>query len=201
MEETTQYRATTRRVPLGRIAAAAIVFFALSSWLFAPASARAVPTQATHGVVVSAVKNAKFGTILASGRPLYTLTPSRTACGAKCLKIWPEFLLPKGATKATAGSGVSSAMLGTVKRANGALQVTYGGKPLYLFYKDSSAGLVNGNLTDLWGKWTVVVTTKPSPVVTTKPSPVVTTKPSPVVTTKPSPVVTTTSPGGGGVGF
>jgi predicted lipoprotein with Yx(FWY)xxD motif len=194
MEQTAQYRGITRRVPLGGIAAAAIAFFALSLLLFAPGTASAVSTQATHGVVVSAVKNAEFGTILASGRTLYTLTPSRTTCDAKCLKIWPELLLPKGATKATAGSGVRSAMLGTVKRANGALQVTYGGKPLYLFYKDSSAGLVKGNLTDLWGKWAVVVTKTPSPVVTKTPSPVVTKTPSPVVSS-------TTSSGGGGVGF
>ena len=45
---------------------------------------------------------------------------------------------------------------------NGALQVTYGGKPLYYFSGDSGAGQVHGNVTDLWGKWTAVVTVKPA---------------------------------------
>ncbi|HEV3188109.1 MAG TPA: hypothetical protein VGZ04_08685 [Acidimicrobiales bacterium] len=181
MEETTQYRATIRRVPLGKVAAATMAFFTLSALLLAPDTARAASTHATSGVVVSAVKNAKYGTILVSGRALYTLAPSSTACGTKCLKIWPELLLPKGATKATAGSGVSAAKLGTVKRANGALQVTYGGKPLYWFYKDTSAGVVKGNLKDTWGSWAVVVTKR--------------------LSSGGGGGTTTTSPGGGGVGF
>jgi len=183
MEKTTKYRASTRRIPLGRVAAATMAFFTLSALLLAPDTAHAASTHATSGAVVSAVKNAKYGTILVSGRALYTLAPSRTACGTKCLKIWPALLLPKGAKKATAGSGVSAAKLGTVKRANGALQVTYGGKPLYWFYKDRSAGDVKGNLKDTWGSWAVVVTKKPSSGGSG------------------GGTTTTTSPGGGGVGF
>ena len=66
-------------------------------------------------------------------------------------------MLPKGVTKATAGTGVNASKLGTVKR-GGALQVTYAGKPLYRFVEDTSASQVNGNITDTWGKWSVVVT-------------------------------------------
>ena len=180
MEQMKQYRATTRRIPLVRVATAAMAFFTLSSLLLAPGTARGASSHATAGIVVSAAKNSQFGTILVSGKALYTLTPSSTACGTKCLKIWPELLLPKGATKAVAGSGVNGAKLGTVKRANGALQVTYGGKALYWFYKDT-AGQVKGNLTDTWGKWSVVVTKK--------------------ATASGGGGTTTTSPGGGGVGF
>jgi len=109
--------------------------------------------------VISASKNSQFGTILVSRTALYTLKPSKTPCTAECAQIWPEFLLPKGATKAKAGSGVNAAKLGTVKRAHGALQVTYAGKPLYWFSEDSP-GQVNGNISDAWGKWSVVVTAK-----------------------------------------
>ncbi len=38
--------------------------------------------------------------------------------------------------------------------------MTYRGKPLYYFVKDTRAGQVTGNLTDKWGKWSVVVTVK-----------------------------------------
>jgi predicted lipoprotein with Yx(FWY)xxD motif len=113
---------------------------------------------AATSTVVATSKNAQFGTILVSGNSLYTLKPSATPCTAQCVKIWPEVLLPKGATKAKAGAGVNAAKLGTVKRAHGALQVTYAGKPLYWFSGDTATGQVNGNVTDTWGKWTVVVT-------------------------------------------
>jgi predicted lipoprotein with Yx(FWY)xxD motif len=109
---------------------------------------------------VSTMKTTKYGTILVSGNTVYTLQPSKTACTTQCLKIWPEVLLPKGTTKAKAGAGVDASKLGTVKRSNGALQVTYGGKPLYWFSGDTAHGQVNGNITDTWGKWSVDVTSK-----------------------------------------
>jgi hypothetical protein len=40
--------------------------------------------------------------------------------------------------------------------------VTYGGKPLYWFFKDTRPGQVGGNITDKWGKWSVVVTVRPA---------------------------------------
>ena len=114
---------------------------------------------AASGVTVSTTKNAKMGTILVSGKTLYTLKPSSTACTAACLKVWPALVLPAGVTKAKVGSGVSASKVGTVKR-NGVVQVTYGGKPLYFFAGDTAAGQVNGVVTDTWGKWTAVVTKK-----------------------------------------
>src|ERR1700744_449131 len=114
---------------------------------------------AASAVTVSSTKNAKLGTILVSGKTLYTLKPGSTPCTAACLKVWPALVLPAGVTKAKAGSGVSASKLGTVKR-NGVVQVTYGGKPLYFFVGDTATGQVNGNVTDTWGKWSAVVTKK-----------------------------------------
>jgi predicted lipoprotein with Yx(FWY)xxD motif len=111
---------------------------------------------------VSTTKTARYGTILISGRTVYTLKPSKVACGAQCLKIWPKVLLPNGVTTTTAGPGVKASRLGTMSGTGGSLQVTYGGKPLYYFFKDTRPGQVNGNLTDKWGKWSVVVTVKPA---------------------------------------
>ena len=133
----------------------------------------------TSGTVISALKTAKYGTILVSGRTVYTLAPSKVACTAKCLKYWPEVLLAKGVTRAKAGTGVNAAKLGTVRRPGGRLQVTYAGKALYWFLSDTRAGQVKGNLTDTWGKWSVVVLVKPAGGTTT----------------------TTSGGGGGGIGF
>ncbi len=124
----------------------------------APAGATASRTAKT--VVVRTVTVAKFGKVLASGKTLYVVKPSSTACTAACLKVWPALVLPKGVTKATAGSGVNKSKLGTVTRAGGVRQVTYGGKPLYFFVGDTGAGQVHGDVTDTWGTWTAVTTTK-----------------------------------------
>jgi predicted lipoprotein with Yx(FWY)xxD motif len=152
MQHATKDRSSTRRVPLGRLVTAALALGGLSGSVLADGTA-----GAASSVVVSTTKNANFGTILVSGKALYTLKASKTACSTSCLKIWPALMLPKGVTRATAGTGVSASKLGTVKR-GGALQVTYAGKPLYRFAEDTSASQVNGNITDTWGKWSVVVT-------------------------------------------
>jgi predicted lipoprotein with Yx(FWY)xxD motif len=160
-----------------RIAAALVVAGGLATTVGVTGASGAVHSHA-KSVVISSFKSAKVGTILSDGKTLYTLKPSATACTAACHKIWIQVLLPKGVTKATAGSGVSAAKLGTVKVAGGALQVTYGGKAVYWFFKDKAAGQVKGNVTDTWGKWVDVVLVKPA-----------------------KPTSTTTAPGGGGVGF
>jgi predicted lipoprotein with Yx(FWY)xxD motif len=115
---------------------------------------------ASRNVVISTTKNPKLGTILVSGKTVYTLKANQTPCTSQCLKIWPEVVLPKGVKKAKAGKGVDAAKLGTVKRKNGVLQVTYAGKPLYFFVGDTAAGQANGNITDTWGKWSTYVTSK-----------------------------------------
>jgi predicted lipoprotein with Yx(FWY)xxD motif len=112
--------------------------------------------------VVSTTRDAHFGTILVSGNAVYTLKASRVPCKTQCLKFWPEVLLPEGVTTTTAGPGVNAASLGTVARSGGSLQVTYPGKPLYYFVKDTRPGQVTGNLTDKWGKRSVVMTVKPA---------------------------------------
>jgi len=146
------------RVPPGRMAAATLVAGGLVASLIAAGTAGA----ATSSSMVSTAKNAKYGTILVSGNTVYTLKASKVSCGANCLKTWPELLLPTGVMAATAGPGVNAARLGTVVVKGGALQVTYGGKPLYWFSKDTRPGQVKGNVKDKWGSWSVVLMAKPA---------------------------------------
>jgi len=49
-------------------------------------------------------------------------------------------------------------MLGTVRRANGQLQVTYGGWPLYLWFGDDSPGQATGQADDMGLWYTLSVT-------------------------------------------
>jgi predicted lipoprotein with Yx(FWY)xxD motif len=139
------------------VAAVALAAGTLSSSVVVSGIAEAVSSHKVKHVVVS-TRNTKYGMILVSGKTLYILkSAGKFPCTAKCLKIWPALLLPKGVTTATAGSGVNAATLGTVTHKGGALQVTYAGKPLYWFYKDTRPGQVGGNITDTWGTWSVVV--------------------------------------------
>lgn len=149
---------------------------------------------ASHGaksVVVTTEKNATYGTILVSGKTLYTLASNGTPCAATCLKYWPEFVLPKGITKVTAGPGVDAAKLGVVKLRTGGFVVSYAGNRLYYFAGDTASGQANGNISDTWGKWSVVVLKKPT-------TPVSTTTTSGATST---PTTTTTSPSNGATGF
>jgi predicted lipoprotein with Yx(FWY)xxD motif len=159
MEQSKERRSTSRRIPLGRFALAAVAVGGLSASAVA-VSAAGASTNAVKKVTVTTAKVAKVGTVLVSGKTLYTLQPSSTPCTAACLKVWPALMLPKGVTKPAAGSGVKASKLGSVSRAGGVRQVTYGGKPLYTFVGDTAAGQVKGNVTDTWGKWTAVVTAK-----------------------------------------
>ena len=82
----------------------------------------------------------------ASGRTLYHNSFEKTnvvKCTGTCASQWPPLVVAAGA-KPVAGPGVMASMLGTVKRSDGKIQVTYGGKPLYLFSGDKKAGDVKG---------------------------------------------------------
>jgi len=194
----------SRRSRLGRVGTAVLVVGGLASSVGLVGASAAIHGHSAKGIVISTFKSAKLGTVLTSRTTLYTLKANSKACTSACRKYWPEVILPKGVTKATAGPGVNASMLGTIKVAGG-LQVTYAGKPLYWFSKDTTAGMVKGNVTDTWGTWSDVVLVKPAgkPTTTTtalRPTTTSTTKPVTTQTTTPS-STTTVSPGGGGVGF
>ena len=74
----------------------------------------------------------KLGLILVNsrGHTLYLFRKDRngkSACSGSCARFWPP-LLSRG--KPTAGPGVKRLLLGTTRRSNGSLQVTYNKHPL-----------------------------------------------------------------------
>jgi len=90
----------------------------------------------------------------AEGRTLYLWEAdqgTQSACDGACAQAWPP-LTTDG--KPAAGDGVQADLLGTSKRADGTLGVTYAGHPLYYFSGDQAAGDVNGKGSDGFGaKW------------------------------------------------
>jgi predicted lipoprotein with Yx(FWY)xxD motif len=148
--------ASPRSVAVRRWAAIALAAGAVSASALAVGGAAEASTPGAKLTIVST----SHGKVLSDGTTVYTLKPSSTACGTNCLKVWAAVLLPSGVQQATAGSGVTASKLGTMNVPGVGVQLTYGGKPLYYFFKDKAPGQVKGNVTDKWGKWTAVVVSK-----------------------------------------
>lgn len=104
-------------------------------------------------VVATARVNALDKTILVNrrGLSLYSLSVERhgrfICTNPTCLSFWTPLTIKKG----TKPSGLAG--LGTVKRPNGATQVTYRGAPLYTFYLDRKRGDIGGNGFKDVGVW------------------------------------------------
>ena len=83
----------------------------------------------------------------AEGRALYLFVADKgkkeSTCYDACAKAWPPYTT-SGAPRAGGGK-VQRALIGTTTRKDGAVQVTYGGWPLYHFVKDAEPGQTNGH--------------------------------------------------------
>jgi len=118
-----------------------------------------IASSATGTTATVSLHTTKLGKVLVNskGHTLYLFEKDRnakSACSGKCAQYWPP-LLSRG--KPSAGPGVKASMLGTTRRSNGSLQVTYNKHPLYTFALDKSAGQTNGEGSSNFGaKWYAV---------------------------------------------
>jgi predicted lipoprotein with Yx(FWY)xxD motif len=91
------------------------------------------------------------------GFALYAFTKDprgKSACSGACAKAWPPYIVK---TAPRAAVGARKALLGTTRRADGRLQVTYAGKPLYYYVGDRSSGqILCQNVSEFGGLWLVV---------------------------------------------
>ena len=104
------------------------------------------------------VRRTRYGTILADGRGrILRFTrdgrASRSRCYGDCAVAWPPFYargVPKVRGAAKAG------LLGTTRRRDGRVQVTYRGKPLYYYVTDTRPGEVTCQaVPEFGGTWYV----------------------------------------------
>ena len=135
----------------------------------APGPVSAEGDTARSSAVVKVAVNQKLGkAILVNGRgfTLYAYAADRRNLSEcvndaqyHCSKAWPPL---RTSGKPHAGRGVKPALLGTIKRKDGAAQVTYNGHPLYTdagaakfsLVADAKAGDANGQ--GFLGIWFVV---------------------------------------------
>jgi predicted lipoprotein with Yx(FWY)xxD motif len=124
----------------------------------AAAAAVAFAGTAAGGARVAVAKT-HLGRILvdSKGITLYDFPPDKgttSVCYGACAALWPP-LITHG--KPIAGHGVRASLLGTTKRKDGKLQVTYGGHPLYYFVTDRKPGQTTGQgLNQFGAPWWVI---------------------------------------------
>ncbi|MFF3409578.1 hypothetical protein ACFYW8_25910 [Streptomyces sp. NPDC002742] len=125
------------------------------------ASAAASSASAGAQAAVMTATAGKLGTILvdAKGNTLYLFEADKSTqstCDGSCAAAWPP-LLTSGSP--TASGSAKSALLGTTKRSDGKMQVTYNGHPLYGYAGDSKPGDTNGQgLNQFGAAWYVLNT-------------------------------------------
>ena len=151
--------ATGRTRPWRRLVWTIVAIATVGSVLAASGLALHGTNGATAAGAQVKVHKTGLGRVLVDqrGRTLYLFEADefgRTACYGKCATAWPP-LLTSGQPRAAAGA--HAALLGTTKRKDGKLQVTYAGYPLYLFVKDAKAGQTLGQgLDGFGGEWYVL---------------------------------------------
>ena len=140
--------------PVG-LAAAALMIAACGSSSSTGAAAPAATTSNAAAASGNMLKTTTISgvTVLtnAKGFTLYWFAPDTSTtskCNGQCATFWPPVKGP-----ATAGSGVTG-KLATITRADGTVQATYDGHPLYTYKGDTAPGQDKGNnLNASGGLW------------------------------------------------
>jgi predicted lipoprotein with Yx(FWY)xxD motif len=124
-----------------------------------PAQAqRSAPSPGGPSGTAITVRNSSYGQILADGadRTIYLFTrdgSTASTCYGACASAWPP-VLTQGTPRL--GHGLTD-HLGTTRRGDGRLQVTYSGHPLYYYVGDVQPGeILCQNVEEYGGTWLVV---------------------------------------------
>jgi predicted lipoprotein with Yx(FWY)xxD motif len=105
------------------------------------------------------LRSSQFGRVLfdGRGRVLYGFTRDRrggpSRCYGACAAAWPVYFA-KGSMRA--GAGVKKSLIGTTRRRDGRLQITYNGWPLYYYAHEGPGEVKCQNVDQFGGLWLVV---------------------------------------------
>ncbi|HEY7690807.1 MAG TPA: hypothetical protein VH816_00560 [Gaiellaceae bacterium] len=105
------------------------------------------------------VHTSAYGRVLFDqrGYALYAFTRDGRAgsrCTGACAKAWPPFVVSR---VPRAAAGTQARLVGTTRRADGRLQVTYGGRPLYYYVGDRRPlQILCQDVEEFGGLWLVV---------------------------------------------
>jgi len=125
---------------------------------------RAATTQETTATASAArgktirLGSSQFGSMLFDARKqaIYIFQRDRknkSNCYGECARLWPPVITK---AKPRAGKGVKASLLGTTRRRDGKLQVTYAGQPLYFYAHEGPGEVECHNVFLNGGLWWVV---------------------------------------------
>jgi predicted lipoprotein with Yx(FWY)xxD motif len=137
-------------IPAGRwVAAVLSVLAAVLLGVFLAATGPASTSAGSSRALLKIASISRVSVLTnARGYTLYWFvpdTPAKSTCYGTCAVYWPPVI-----GTPTAGPGVTG-KLGTIRRSDGAAQVTYDHHPLYTYVGDSAPGQANGNSINLNG--------------------------------------------------
>jgi predicted lipoprotein with Yx(FWY)xxD motif len=141
------------RLPTMRIRRIAVVVV-VAAVAGVVASAQAAPGAAVR----LSVRSTEYGRALfgPSGKVVYVFGADRgstSRCYGVCATAWPPLL---SSAAPLAGAGVEARLRGTTKRKNGAVQVTYNGRPLYYYSADKVGKVMCQHANMHGGLWLIV---------------------------------------------
>ena len=121
------------------------------------------PVKAEHGRRAAKgptvkVVSSQYGPVVADGRgeAFYLFASEKSSaskCYGACMQRWPP-VLAKGTPRAT--TGAQSRLLGTTRRTDGKLQLTYAGHPMYYYAGDAPGRILCQGVNEFGGLWLVV---------------------------------------------
>lgn len=150
-----------------RLGAGAIALTCALALFGSPRGLMAGSSQAGFPPSVRVLNTAMFGPILVDkdGYALYTWVldqPPSSGCYDTCATFWPPATV-EGAVVPPAGL---PGRLGTTARTDGTVQLTYNGRPLYRWMRDTEPGMITGDGSlSSGGLWPVATTGAVTPAV------------------------------------
>ena len=108
-------------------------------------------TSLAASALITPNRGTQTGFVNASGHAAYVFDldssqPGTSQCSGACAQNWPPLTVPSGFTV--------TAPWGTLAHADGSMQLTYNGRPLYAFVVDTQAGTANGDgVNEFGGLW------------------------------------------------
>src|SRR5688572_15374367 len=114
----------------------------VKSLLFASAAVTAIgifgaQAQNPDEPTITTAESDALGTYLVvDGKAVYLFEADEqgstaSACEGDCIAIWPAVIVAEGLMPQAGGDEVDAALIGTIEREDGVLQLTYNGWPLY----------------------------------------------------------------------
>jgi predicted lipoprotein with Yx(FWY)xxD motif len=142
-----------KRVAVIAVTAASVLAACGSTEAMAPPG----PATSTAGTKV-VVGKSQFGSMLfnAKRQAIYVFGADarrKSNCYGECARLWPPVYTT---AKPRAGAGVKASLLGTTKRRDGRLQLTYAGRPLYYYAHEGPGQVLCHNVDLNGGIWKVV---------------------------------------------